>query len=89
MCISMENIKVEFEVKGFGAVEEAGYTDSYKSYELVKTKLISKDTTLGELEAMLMNFMQELEMNYADPEQLLGKITIRAKKADGHIAYLG
>ncbi|HIW33856.1 MAG TPA: hypothetical protein IAA29_13830 [Candidatus Paenibacillus intestinavium] len=82
-------MKVEFEAKAFGTIEEVGCTDSYKSSELAQTKLISKDTTLGELEAMLVHLLSDVESGYSDPEQLLGKITIRVRKKDGELIYLG
>ncbi|MFE6167443.1 hypothetical protein ACFVP8_06115 [Viridibacillus arvi] len=50
---------------------------------------LSKDTTLGELEALLSTLFEEVENGYKNPEQCVGKITIRAKKANGEIVYLG
>lgn len=50
---------------------------------------LSKDTTLGELENLLSTLFQEVENSYKNPEQCVGKITIRAEKENGEIAFLG
>ena len=83
------NIKVEFEVRGFGEEQVENMEDSYKSVEIARTKRISKLTTLGELESMLNELFDEVGEHYENPEQLLGKITIRAKKEKDLIKYLG
>ena len=85
----MGNIKVEFEVRGFGEEQVENMEDSYKSVEIARTKRISKLTTLGELESMLNELFDEVGEHYENPEQLLGKITIRAKKEKDLIKYLG
>ena len=50
---------------------------------------LSKDTTLGEVKNLLSTLYEEVENGYKNPEQCLGKITIRAKKENGEIVYLG
>ncbi|EPD53835.1 hypothetical protein HMPREF1210_00658 [Paenisporosarcina sp. HGH0030] len=83
-------MKIEIEVKAFGEVEVQGIEDSFKDVELMGVHKLSKDTTLGEVEALLSRLFGEDENGYKNPEQCVGnKITIRAKKENGEIVYLG
>ena len=82
-------MKIEFEVKAFGEVEVQGTEDAYKAVEVVRVNQLSKETTLGEIEALLSKLFEEVEKDYNNPKQLLGKITIRAKRDNGEIGYLG
>ncbi len=82
-------MKIEIEVKAFGEVEVQGIEDSFKGVELMGVHKLSKDTTLGEVEALLSRLFGEVENGYKNPEQCVGKITIRAKKENGEIVYLG
>ena len=82
-------MKIEIEVRAFGEVEVQGTEDAYKGIELMRVHKLSKDTTLGEVETLLSSLFQEIENGYKNPEQCLGKVTIRAKKENGEIVYLG
>ncbi len=82
-------MKIEIEVKAFGEVEVQGIEDAFKGVELVGIHKLSKDTTLGELEVLLSTLFEEVENGYKNPKQCVGKITIRAKKENGEIVYLG
>lgn len=82
-------MKIEMEVKAFGKVEVQGAKDAFKGVELMSVHKLSKDTTLGELETLLSTLFEEVENEYKNPEQCAGKITIRAKKENGEIVYLG
>ena len=82
-------MKLEIEVKAFGAIEVQGTEDAFKGVELMGIHKLSKDTTLGELEVLLSTLFEEVENGYKNPEQCVGKITIRAKKENGEIVYLG
>ncbi|MGE7920770.1 hypothetical protein ACQKM9_17805 [Viridibacillus sp. NPDC093762] len=82
-------MKIEMEVKAFGEVEVQGAKDAFKGVELMSVHKLSKDTTLGELEALISTLFEEVENGYKNPEQCVGKITIRAKKENGEIVYLG
>ncbi len=82
-------MKVEMEVKAFGEVEVQSAKDAFKSVELMRVHKLSKDTTLGELEALLSSLFEEVENGYKNPGQCLAKITIRVKKENGEIVYLG
>ncbi len=82
-------MKIEIEVKAFGKDEVKGTLDAFKSTELMRVHKLSKDTTLGEVESLLSNLFEEVENGFTYPEQCVGKITIRAKKKDGEIVYLG
>lgn len=81
-------MKVEFEVKAFGSVEAEGAEEAYKSTELVRVKNVTKETTLAELESILAKIVEESERDFKQPEQLLGKITIRIKKEGNEIKYI-
>ena len=77
----MTQIKVEFEVKGFGEDTIKGYEGSYKGVEVVRIKSLSKDTTLEEIETIIYQLFEEIQLSYEkQPEQLVAKIIIRAKK---------
>ncbi|ALP39396.1 hypothetical protein ASL14_26335 (plasmid) [Paenibacillus sp. IHB B 3084] len=82
-------MKIEIEVRAFGEVEVQGSEDAYKGVELMRVHKLSKDTTLGEVETLLSTLFGEVENGYNNPKQCLGKITIRAKKENGEIVYLG
>lgn len=82
-------MKVEIEVKAFGKENVEGTTDAFKSTELSRVYYLSKDTTLAEVLTLLSGAFDEVESNYANPEQCLGKIVIRAKKENGEIHFLG
>lgn len=82
-------MKLEFEVKAFGKVEVQGTEDAFQSKEIARVLTLPKETTLGELEALLTKLFVEIEDGYSQPEQCLGKITIRAKNTNGNIVYLG
>lgn len=82
-------MKIEMEVKAFGEVEVEGAKDAFKGVELMSVHKLSKDTTLGELEALISTLFEEVENGYKNPKQCVGKITIRAKKENGEIVYLG
>lgn len=85
----MNSLKLEVEVKAFGKVDVPGTEDAFQSSELARAIDLPKETTLGELEQILRGLFTEVENGYRNPEQLLGKITIRAKKSNGEIHYLG
>lgn len=85
----MKNLKIEIEVKAFGEVEVQGTEDAFKGVEIMQVHNLSKDTTLGEVENILYTLFQEVENGYKNPEQCVGKITIRGKKENGEIVYLG
>ncbi|QBP42701.1 hypothetical protein [Paenisporosarcina antarctica] len=82
-------MKIEIEVKAFGEVEVQGIEDAFKGVELVGIHKLSKNTTLGELEVLLSTLFEEVEKGNKNPKQCVGKITIRAKKENGEIVYLG
>ncbi|MFF3102562.1 hypothetical protein [Viridibacillus arvi] len=81
-------MKIEMEVKAFGEVEVQGAKDAFKGVELMSVHKLSKDTTIRELETLLSKLLEEVENGYKNPEQCVGKITIRAKKENGEIVYL-
>lgn len=82
-------MKIEIEVRAFGKEEAQEAEDAFKSIEIVRMLKLSKDTTLAQLESLLTNLFTEVESGYKHPEQCLGKITIRAKKDNDEIVYLG
>lgn len=82
-------MKVEFEVKAFGKEELNNAIDAFRSTELARTHQLSKETTLGELEQLISELFGEVEQNIASPEQCLGKITIRIKKENDTLKYIG
>jgi len=82
-------VKVEFEVKAFGREEAKNAIDAFRSTEVARTYQLPEETTLAELEQLINELYIEVEQEIADPEQCLGKITIRLKKEDGSIKYLG
>lgn len=82
-------MKIEIEVRAFGKDEVQGTVDAFKSTELIRVHKLSKDTTLAEVESLLTSLFEEVESGYTNPEQCLGKITIRAKKENGEIVFLG
>lgn len=82
-------MKIEIEVRAFGKDEVQETVDAYKSTELMRVHKLSKDTTLAQVESLLTTLLDEVESGYTNPEQCLGKITIRAKKENGEIVFLG
>ncbi|MCP3033044.1 hypothetical protein LF817_17100 [Halobacillus sp. A1] len=82
-------MKIEIEVRAFGEVEAQGTSGAHKGVELMHVHNLSKDTTLGEVETLLSTLFEEVESGYKNPQQNLGKITIRAKKENGEIVYVG
>lgn len=82
-------MKIEFEVKAFGEVEVQGSENSFKVVEVVRVNHLSKETTLGEIETLLSKLFEEVEKDYNNPKHFHGKITIRAKRDNGEIVYLG
>ncbi|MEK4760244.1 hypothetical protein MHH85_08300 [Viridibacillus sp. FSL E2-0187] len=81
-------MKIEMEVKAFGEVEVQGAKDAFKGVELMSVHKLNKDTSIRELETLLSKLFEEVENGYKNPEQCVGKITIRAKKENGEIVYL-
>ncbi|WP_394173279.1 hypothetical protein [Guptibacillus hwajinpoensis] len=85
-----EKIKVEFEVKAFGQDHVADSEDSFKGLEIGRVKVLSKDTTLGELEEYIKRYYEEVKEHYGtQPEQLTAKVTIRATEKEDQMLYLG
>ncbi|MGE7021970.1 hypothetical protein [Solibacillus cecembensis] len=82
-------MKLEIEVRAFGEDKVQGTVDAYKNTELMRVHKLSKDTTLAEVESLLSRLFEEVESGFTNPEQCLGKITIRAKKENGEIVFLG
>lgn len=87
--IGGRNMKVEIEVRAFGEDDVAGTVDAYKSSELIRVHQLTKDTTLGDIQSLMAKLFEEVESGYTNPEQCLGKITIRVKKENGEIEFLG
>jgi len=83
-------MKIEIEVRALGKANVQGsVVDAFNSTELVRVHHLPKAITLAEIEQLLANLFDEVESGYANPEQCMGKITIRAKKENGEIVYLG
>lgn len=82
-------MKLEIEVKAFGKDNVEGTLDAYKSNELMRVHKLSEKTTIAEVESLLEALFKEVESGFINPEQCVGKITIRAKKENGEIRYLG
>ena len=82
-------MKVELEVSAFGEVEVPGTENAFQGLELTRVHNLSKDTTLGEVEELLSSLFDEVTKNYKNPEQCAGKITVRAKRENGDMIYLG
>ncbi|MCK0473238.1 hypothetical protein [Halalkalibacter sp. APA_J-10(15)] len=82
-------MKVEIEVKAFGEIEAQGVENAFKGVERMGVHKLSKDTTLGELEELINTQFEEVEKDYKNPEQVAGKIIIRAKRENGKTVYLG
>lgn len=83
-------IKVEFEVKAFGEETISDYEGSYKGFEIARTKKLPKETTLENIEMIVKQLFEEIQSSYGgQPEQLVAKVIIRAKKQDAQITYLG
>lgn len=59
------------------------------NYEIARTKNLSKELTLGNLEEIIKELFSEIQLAYDQPEQLTAKIVIRAKKEKNKIMYLG
>lgn len=83
-------IKVEFEVNAFGEETISDYEGSYKRFEIARTKYLPKETTLENIEIIVKHLFEEIQSSYGkQPEQLVAKVIIRAKKQDAQITYLG
>ena len=83
-------IKVEFEIKAFGEETITDYEDSWKGFEIARTKTLSKETTLENIETIINQLFDEIQLSYGkQPEQLVAKVLIRAKKQEAQITYLG
>lgn len=78
-------MKIEMEVRAFGKVEVQGTEDAYQSTEIARVFILPKETTLGELESLLTKLFGEVENGHSNPKQCLGKITMRANKANGEM----
>ena len=78
-------MKIEIEVKAFGEIEVPGIEDSFKGVELMGVHKLSKDTTLGEIEALLSTLFEEVENGYKNPEQCVGKSRFVQKKKMGKL----
>lgn len=86
----MGEVKVEFEVKAFGEEISEGYEDAIKSCEIFRTKTLSKDTTLEQLETIVSELFDEVKSSYDHkPPQLGAKVVIRAKEENDRVLYLG
>ena len=82
-------MKVEIEVRAFGEDNVQGTVDAYRNNELIRVHNLTTDTTLGDIHTLMAKLIEEVESGYANPEQCLGKITIRVKKENGKIEFLG
>lgn len=82
-------MKVELEVRAFGEDKVQGTIDAYRSNEVIRVHNLTTDTTLGDIQTLLTNLFEEVESGYTNPEQCLGKITIRVKKENGEIEFSG
>ncbi|MFC7319973.1 hypothetical protein [Halobacillus campisalis] len=82
-------MKIEIEVKAYGEVDVQGAEGAFKGVELMGVHKLPKDTKIREVEALLSALFDEVENSYKNPEQCVGKITVRAKKENGEIVYLG
>ena len=83
-------IKVGFEVKAFGEETITEYEDSFKGFEIARTKSLSKETTLENIEMIVNQLFEEIQLSYGkQPEQLVAKVLIRANKKENQITYLG
>ncbi|WP_431803687.1 hypothetical protein [Halobacillus andaensis] len=86
----MGEVKVEFEVKGFGEEKCDGYDDAIKSFEMLRTKTLPKSTTLEQLETIVNELFNEIKKSYDHPPCQLGaKVIIRAKEKNDQVIYLG
>ncbi|MFC9709761.1 hypothetical protein JNUCC31_01915 [Paenibacillus sp. JNUCC31] len=84
-----EGIKVELEVSAFGQESVREYDDSFRKHEIVRTRILPKETTLEQLEVLVKEMMAEIKEDFQQPEQLIAKVTLRAKETDGVLKYLG
>ncbi|GKV70513.1 hypothetical protein NCCP2716_30110 [Sporosarcina sp. NCCP-2716] len=82
-------MKVEIEVRAFGEEDVAGTVNAYKSSEFIRVHELSEDKTLRDIQSLMAKLFKEVESGYATPEQCLGKITIRMKKENEEIEFLG
>ncbi|PET60304.1 hypothetical protein CN514_14250 [Bacillus sp. AFS001701] len=81
-------IKVEFEINAVGEETIDGYDDSYKNYQIARSKYLSKELTLGNVEEIINELFTEIQSAYEQPEQLTAKIIIRAKNENDKVMYL-
>jgi len=84
-----EGIKVELEISAFGQETVPSYDDSFRKHEIARTRILPKETTLAQLEEMVKELMAEVKEDFQQPEQILAKVTLRAKETDGVLKYLG
>jgi len=82
-------MKVEIEVKAFGQEDVQETTDAFKAVEIARTHDLSKETTLGEVEKLMASLVKEIEKQYPNPEQCLGKATIRINVENGKMIFIG
>ncbi|MFE6075846.1 hypothetical protein ACFVQB_15345 [Paenibacillus sp. NPDC057886] len=84
-----EGIKVELEISAFGQEAVPSYDDSFRKHEIMRTRILPRETTLAQLEELVKEMMVEIKEDFQQPEQLLAKVTLRAKETDGVLKYLG
>ncbi|MDN4601962.1 hypothetical protein P5G61_12055 [Paenibacillus sp. F6_3S_P_1C] len=64
-------------------------SQTYRKHEIARTRILPRETTLAQLEEMVKEMMAEIKEDFQQPEQLLAKVTLRAKETDGDLKYLG
>ncbi|GAS82488.1 hypothetical protein [Paenibacillus amylolyticus] len=84
-----EGIKVELEISALGQETVQAYNDSFRRHEIVRTRILPKETTLEQIEELVKDMMTEVKKDFEQPEQLLAKVTLRAKESNGVLEYLG
>ncbi|MFG6118036.1 hypothetical protein [Thalassobacillus sp. B23F22_16] len=82
-------MKVEFEVTAIGRSDSDSSVDSFKKVELVRVHELSKSMTVAEIEELFSSLCQEVEESHRNSHGCAGKITVRAKKENGGLTYLG
>ncbi|MDQ0169663.1 hypothetical protein [Paenibacillus tundrae] len=83
-------MKMEFEITAFGLEGHEGYSEAYRQNEIVRTKLVSRDTTLGEVEEVIKELMAEIRQEFIQPpEYVNAKVVLRVKSENGELKYLG
>ncbi|MGC5773109.1 hypothetical protein [Paenibacillus pabuli] len=84
-----EGIKVELEISAFGQESIPSCADSFRQHQIVRTRILPKETTLAQIEVFVQDMIVEIKEDYRHPEQLQVKVTLRAKETDGVLRYLG